>query len=371
MAAPLAQLTPAELANTPSVPPPPGITPNFDGPNNLGNAVIASTSVFVAITLIFMGVRTYAKFKIFGKGSWDDVTCVLGLIGTLAYWILLIIQVKNNGSGRHQWDVPLSIVLKESTYTVSVIAAWLLSLTYIFVKSTFFILYWNIFKPFRWQKYGILGGAILVVIFYGGITLALIIGTSPRPGQLWRDAFYKWLNGEANRIEGQLLGTMGLITDLYILILPISGVLRLQLTPKKKFALVMTFMSGLGTRFVNDLSRDSSGNSVADLSYSSSKIQILNTVECCVGICITCVPSISALLRHGNFNVAPVRSKIDSFVGKVRRSWTRNPSYDSQEAIIRGSKKDGTEGPYRNLKDPAFVADSPEVSAYEMAIPQR
>ncbi|KAL9576233.1 MAG: hypothetical protein Q9212_007272 [Teloschistes hypoglaucus] len=335
MATQLAQLTPAELANTPSIPPPPGITPNFDGPNNLGNAVITSTSAFVAITLIFMGVRTYAKFKIFGKGSWDDET--MGL----------------------------------TVHQISVIAAWLLSLTYIFVKSTFFILYWNIFKPFRWQKYGILGGAIFVVLFYGAITLALIIGTTPRPGQLWRDAFYKWLSGEANRIEGQLLGTMGLITDFYILILPISGVLRLQLTPKKKFALVMTFMSGFGTRFVNDLSRDSNGKSVADLSYSSSKIQILNTVECCVGICITCVPSISALLRHGNLNVAPVRSKIDSFVGKVRRSWTRNPSYDSQEAMIRGSKKDGTEGPYRNLKDPAFVAESPEASAYEMAMPQR
>lgn len=129
---------------------------------------------------------------------------------------------------------------------VSVIAAWLLSLTYLFIKSTFFILYWSIFKPFRWQKYGILGGAIFVVMAYGSITLAIIIGTTPRPGQLWREAFYKWLSGEGNRVESQLLGVVGLITDLYILLLPISGVLRLQISSKKKLALVMTFMSGIG-----------------------------------------------------------------------------------------------------------------------------
>lgn len=72
MATQLAQLTPAELANTPTVPPPPGVTPNFDGLTSLQTAIIAVTSVFVGITLVFMGVRTYSKIKIFGKGSWDD-----------------------------------------------------------------------------------------------------------------------------------------------------------------------------------------------------------------------------------------------------------------------------------------------------------
>ena len=42
------------------------------------------------------------------------------------------------------------------------------------------------------------------------------------------------------------LGVCGVVSDVFILLLPISGVLRLQLSSKKRFALILVFMTGLG-----------------------------------------------------------------------------------------------------------------------------
>lgn len=56
-------------------------------------------------------------------------------MGALTYWILLLIredgqlliffvrlialtEVKDNGSGRHLWDVPFTVTLRENNYTV-------------------------------------------------------------------------------------------------------------------------------------------------------------------------------------------------------------------------------------------------------------
>lgn len=42
------------------------------------------------------------------------------------------------------------------------------------------------------------------------------------------------------------LAAWAIISDVFILLLPIPGVLRLQLSPKKRFGLLMVFMTGFG-----------------------------------------------------------------------------------------------------------------------------
>ena len=72
MADQLSQLSPAELSQMPSIPPPPGATIDFDGPNLLGTTSITVTSVFMGLAFVFLGIRAYTKIKIYRKGSWDD-----------------------------------------------------------------------------------------------------------------------------------------------------------------------------------------------------------------------------------------------------------------------------------------------------------
>ncbi len=106
-------------------------------------------------------------------------------------------------------------------------------------------MYWNIFKPFRWLKFGIIGGAVVIVGVYTGCTLAIMISATPRAGQTWLESSQTARNETGIRLSVPL-AAWAMVSDVFILLLPISGVLRLQLSPKKKLALSMVFMTGIG-----------------------------------------------------------------------------------------------------------------------------
>lgn len=54
------------------IPPPPGVTPNFDNPTNIGPPLLGVGAVFVAIMFVFLAIRIYVKAKIVRKSSPDD-----------------------------------------------------------------------------------------------------------------------------------------------------------------------------------------------------------------------------------------------------------------------------------------------------------
>ncbi|KAI4225605.1 MAG: hypothetical protein LQ349_007034, partial [Xanthoria aureola] len=93
--------------------------------------------------------------------------------------------VKNVGYGRHAWDIPLSVLISEESLKLSYLTVWLTTVANIFIKLTFFILYWSIFYPFRWLRYAILGGAAVVTGVYTGFLMYMLISDTPRPGQTW------------------------------------------------------------------------------------------------------------------------------------------------------------------------------------------
>ena len=122
---------------------------------------------------------------------------------------------------------------------------WTANVASVFIKLTFFILYWNVFYPFRWLRFGIIGGAAGFVSAYTAFIIASLVGATPPPGHSWLENSEKPRNRIAQRLSIPL-AALALVSDVYILILPISGVLRLQLSRKRKFGLSMLFMAGVG-----------------------------------------------------------------------------------------------------------------------------
>jgi len=122
---------------------------------------------------------------------------------------------------------------------------WLCNVAYIFVKLTFFILYWNIFKSFRWLRLGIIGGAVTLVIVYTAFIIASLVGAAPPPGRTWLEA-YTTSHSNIGKKLSVPLAAWALVSDVYIIVLPITGVLRLQLSRQKKLSLSMCFMAGIG-----------------------------------------------------------------------------------------------------------------------------
>lgn len=112
-----------------------------------------------------------------------------------------------------------------------------------FAKLTFFLLYLQIFRPSTWMRCGIYAGAFLTTALYVSIEVARLALTSPGPGQKF------WQKNEKASIlvpaVVALVGSAGGVAiDLYIVILPIAGVLQLQLPLRRKIGVSLIFMTG-------------------------------------------------------------------------------------------------------------------------------
>ena len=124
-------------------------------------------------------------------------------------------------------------------------AGWLAHVPILCSKLTFFLLYLQIFKPFKWLKIGIYAGAISVSAFYvAWMTFALVVST-PRGGQTWLANYEEPRANLATKLI-VLSGIISLVADIYLLVLPIAGALRLQMTWRRKIGILMLFMTGLG-----------------------------------------------------------------------------------------------------------------------------
>ena len=58
--------------NTSTIPPPPGVTVNFDNPVSRGYLLIVVGGVLLGPTLLFVAVRLYVKVFIVRKINWGD-----------------------------------------------------------------------------------------------------------------------------------------------------------------------------------------------------------------------------------------------------------------------------------------------------------
>ena len=119
-------------------------------------------------------------------------------------------------------------------------------LPYIFIKLSFFLLYLQIFRPFLWLRICIIAGAVIVTAVYLAAMIGELIVQTPRPDQTWFEYFQASHAGKGGVNISWALAAWALATDIYILVLPIAGVSRLQVSAKRKFAVIMAFMTGLG-----------------------------------------------------------------------------------------------------------------------------
>ena len=127
------------------------------------------------------------------------------------------------------------------TIYLSVVLA---SPTMMIVKLTFFLLYLNIFRPNNTMRFYIYIGAFSTTIFYMGIGIAQFIFLTPPPGMTWME-YIPSPRAKKITILSIPSAAVGLGIDLYILILPIGGVMRLQLPTRRKLGVCLIFITGI------------------------------------------------------------------------------------------------------------------------------
>lgn len=134
----------------------------------------------------------------------------------------------------------LSFDTAQSATAVDALTAF----TLLFIKLTFFLLYFQVFRPLRWLRITVYIGATLTCAFYGVAFIVQMIFTVPRPGQKWLDHIS---SEELSKSEvlSIPLAAVGLGIDIALLVIPITAVMGLQLSIKRKLGVMFIFTFGI------------------------------------------------------------------------------------------------------------------------------
>lgn len=114
-----------------------------------------------------------------------------------------------------------------------------------FVKLTLLVLYLHLFKVHRLASWLIWGGVAVVSLFYVISIIVLLEACVPRSGHDWLETTF---TGTCTPVQNGLSkgsGVFGLISDLYILAIPLWLVSQLTLQMSRKVGVMAIFLTGL------------------------------------------------------------------------------------------------------------------------------
>ena len=129
---------------------------------------------------------------------------------------------------------PQKFIVVDIVYSPSILMA----------KLSLLFLYLEIFRPNIKLRYFIYFGMVFVTLFYTATMIGFFYYTMPRPGQSLLTAI---AGGNTEKDIGLSIvqASVNVASDFYILSLPIVGVWKLQLSPKKRVGVTAIFMTGL------------------------------------------------------------------------------------------------------------------------------
>ena len=184
-------------------------------------------------------------------------------------------------SGRRIWDLSLldaisprfntvrpydlisieAQLTKFATQKPLYLTEWLPNLILVFVKLTFLVFYLNLFRPLKWMRRLCYVGIIFTNIVIVGLTIAQVALETSNVGKLWAQRLPVPHFKELHAIN-LLLATASFAIDLFILILPIMGIAKVQMAAHHRWGILLIFLTG--SAFVPQKSMHSALQSRAD-----------------------------------------------------------------------------------------------------------
>ncbi|ERF69952.1 hypothetical protein EPUS_05496 [Endocarpon pusillum Z07020] len=305
------------------IPPPPGQMSNFVDPPNL----IATTAVVVAISVFLMiiavSLRVYSKQTSGRAFSWEDYTCFLAVVGCFTYSGVTVYGTIHNGFGVHEWNVRVSTLVSDIFLQMTLFNAASYPLIVLMAKLSILILYLRLFERNKGTKILTWIGILACSIFYTFGMLFALISCSPWPGETR-------LVGLASErcvrviIYGYVTTAFNVLSDFYLVIIPIPAIIKLNMTTEKKIRVSAIFMLGIlacACAIVNSYFRVILTQTL-DLTYATAPVLLISIVEINVGIMVGCMPVIQPAIINrviNFFNIAFIRSLLSrlSFSSKA------------------------------------------------------
>jgi len=286
--------------------PPPGVKPNFENPELVGgHSMTIVSSICVVLLFIVSSLRLYSKLRIMRKTTIDDYFFWISL-PMLLLVLSIYLYLDNHGAyGYHAWDVKIKSLTKPILVVTFVqqivmpIAIWL-------IKATLILLILTAFRPIRWLRILCWVGLSVTFVFY---TISLILNAVPCHPRGGTDRI-SYLAGMASlQCAGNkglvqrasiATGSFGVISDLYILIIPLPAVAKLHLGKRRKLGVFLIFSSGALACIASVLSLTFRVRAFGtkDLTVDSIPTMTCHLVELTVGLSLTCIAPIAKLVQY-------------------------------------------------------------------------
>ena len=107
-----------------------------------------------------------------------------------------------------------------------------------------FLLYYRLFALDRWTKIATYSGMGVTSCFYLATFIVQLVLCIPRPRESWTSMTCVERCSRRHRLR-DVHGVFGLVSDVYIFILPLPVIYRLQMSLKKKIGVTAMFLTGL------------------------------------------------------------------------------------------------------------------------------
>lgn len=222
------------------MPPPPGVTPNFDNPESIAHRVIIVSVLGAVITIPICAIRLYTKRFILENVGWEDYSIVIATLLALGFSILTGYQT-TNGLGNHIWDVPAERF--HALMKIGDIAGPIFyNLSILFTKVSLGLFYLRISpfeKSFRFAVYAVVAASSI-----NSALAAFGFAWVCQPIAKYWD--FSITTGTCINLNAYFLTTacINAATDLALLVLPIFIMRKLHLAMHRKIGAALLLMTG-------------------------------------------------------------------------------------------------------------------------------
>ncbi|MCJ1254964.1 hypothetical protein MMC24_002780 [Lignoscripta atroalba] len=312
----------SSLSSLPLAPPPPGVTPNFVNPESRTDQIYVISAVWLAFMILMMMVRMYAKFFVLRSRTWDDYACLGAMAGIIAYVGLTIAEVQT-GYGKHKWNTTVGEFTNEHQIE-TVVSVAIYGPVIFLVKLAIFLLLLHLFSRLRWLRYLVYTGIAITGLFYfSGVIVAFVL-CGPSPGQ---DYLAASMTPRCMKLAryGVAQGVANVLSDFYLLFIPIPAIWSLQLPTRKKIGVSSIFMTGLFACIVSCVSLRLRVlyQNTTDITWDVITLFIMSIVEMNVGLIVACMPSVATVVHHHG---AAFSAFFDTLGGKFHSFSSKLPS---------------------------------------------
>lgn len=282
------------MAQVPAIPPPSGITPDFDNPQSQKGVLLVVNGISISLMVICSVLQFYAKMYIIEAPlGLDDAANGLAVLGSISQTALSCYLIKH-GLGVHLWDIRADDFTPKAAHDLDA-----LNLVYgptaFFVRLSLVLLYFRVFSSSRSFRYLAISILVSQTLFF---LIDLAVACSAHSLCVSIKSLQDHL---CNTISNVVIvqSALSVAMDLLVLALPITRVMKLRLSLSKKLVLIALFSTGFiacGVSFGRLVVYSRNANSL-DIFWVMGSTATLSILEINIGIICGAALSFPAIFR--------------------------------------------------------------------------